>query len=108
MGYWRELREVLEKGVHIAADGLKESAEGAVVKTKEGITAVKLTKDLRGKRKELEETLTELGDAVYDLYKEKKDIYKDKNIKTIITAVEEKEKECKQIEKKLKNSTDKD
>ncbi|MEA1911518.1 MAG: hypothetical protein U9N32_07575, partial [Spirochaetota bacterium] len=86
MGYWKEVRDVLGKGVHLAADGVKEGvehavdgikegaegvkegAESAVEKTKDSITLAKLTKDLKAHQEEYNDAIAEFGDAAYDIY----------------------------------------
>jgi predicted RNase H-like nuclease (RuvC/YqgF family) len=110
MGYWKEVREVLGKGVHLAAEGIKEGAEGVkggaesvFEKTKDSMALAKLNKDLKSMQEEYQETIAEFGDDIYDLYTKKKDVYEVESVKSLAAKVSEKEKECKRLETEIKN-----
>ncbi|MDA3941011.1 MAG: hypothetical protein PF693_17150 [Spirochaetia bacterium] len=120
MGYWKEVRDVLGKGVHLAAEGVKEGtdqaiggikegaegvkegAENIVEKTKDSITLAQLKKDLKSQQEGYDEAVAAFGDAVYDIYMKKMDIYKDGIIETEALLVSDKEKDCRKIEKEIK------
>ncbi len=97
MGYWNEVKEMVIKGLNIAAEGIKEGAETAAVKGREGVTYVQLKKDLFIEHRRLQDLLSDLGDKTHDLYKEKKDIYADQSIKDIMDKVVAAEEKCKKI-----------
>ena len=97
MGYWQEVSDVLKKGVDLAVDNLKESAETLSKKTKEGTIAAKVKTRLFLKQRELHDVMADLGDAVYDVYKEKKDIYADAKVQEMIAKADGIIEECRAI-----------
>ncbi len=101
MGYWKDVKGVVSKGIDIAVDGLKEGAEKAVEKGKEGVSYAQLKKDLFVEHRKLHDLLADLGDVTHDLYKEKKDVYADATVKEIMEKVVKLEEDCKRIEKEI-------
>lgn len=97
MGYWQEVSDVLKKGVDLAVDNLKESAETLSKKTKEGTIAAKVKTRLFLKQRELHDVMADLGDAVYDVYKENKDIYADEKVQEMIAKADGIIEECRAI-----------
>lgn len=97
MGYWQEVSDVLKKGVDLAVSNLKESAETLSKKTKEGTLAAKVKTRLFLKQRELHDVMADLGDAVYDVYKEKKDLYADEKIQDMIAKADAIIEECRAI-----------
>ncbi len=101
MGYWNEVRDMVVKGMNIAVDGIKEGAEVAAEKGKEGVTYVQIKKDLYVEHRKLLALLSDLGDKTNDLYQEKKDIYKDEYIKDLMEKVVAAEAKCKSLKEEL-------
>jgi uncharacterized protein YydD (DUF2326 family) len=101
MSYWTEVKEVFLKGIDLAVDGIKEGAATIVLKGKEGVQYAQLKKDLFLQHRTLHDTLADLGDAVNESYKEKKDLYTDAKIKSLIGKVKSIEDECRKIEKEI-------
>ena len=101
MGYWDEVRHVLQKGVDLAKDGIKEEVEKISDATKEGAHVTKAKAKLFVKQRELQTALADLGDAFYDAYKENKDVYAEDSIKSRIETVNEIEAECKSLEAEI-------
>jgi len=101
MGYWNEVKEMVIKGLNIAADGIKEGAETAAVKGRDGVTYVQLKKDLFMEHRKLQDLLSDLGDRTHDLYKDKKDIYGDEKVKEIMDKVVDAEEKCKKIKEEI-------
>ena len=102
MGYWQEVGDVLKKGVDLAVDNLKESADTITKKTKEGALIARVRTQVFIKQRELQDIMADLGDAVFDLYKEQKDIYSDAKIKGIVEKADKIINECKTLESELK------
>lgn len=103
MGYWSEFKEIVSRGVDIALDNIKDGAEIAKVKGKEGLSYLQLKKDLIIKQRKLHDHLTELGEAIRGLYKGKKDIYTDKKVKDIMEKINRVEDECNKLEEEIKS-----
>ncbi len=101
MSYWNEVRDIVYKGVNIAVDNLKEGANTAAEKSRQGVTYLQLKKDLFLEQRKLQVFLADLGDITHNLYKENKDIYADEKIKEIMSKVIESESACKEIEDKI-------
>jgi hypothetical protein len=102
MGYWQEVGDLFKKGVDLAVDNLKESADVISKKTKEGALIARVKTQVFIKERELQDIMADLGDAVFDLYKEQKDIYSDAKIKGIVEKAEKIINECKKLESELK------
>ncbi len=103
MSYWQEVRDVVLKGIDLAAEGIKEGGENIVGKTKDSVQYMNLKKDLFIKRRELHSILADLGDVTFELFKGKKDIYSDEKIQEIMAKTVEKENDCKKIEEEMKS-----
>lgn len=103
MGYWVEFKEIVSKGVDVALENIKDGAEIAKVKGKEGFQYLQLKKDLMLKQRKLHDNLTELGEITRELYKGKKEIYSDDRIKDIMDKINIIEDECKKLEIEIKN-----
>ncbi len=103
MGYWSEFKEIVSKGVDLALENIKDGAEIAKVKGKEGLSYLQLKKDLIIKQRKLHDHLTDLGEATRELYKGKKDIYADEKVKDIMEKINEVENECSKLEEEIKN-----
>ena len=101
MGYWTEVKDLLLKGADLAIEGIKEGTETVVEKSKEGMAFARLKKNLYTAQRKLRNLLADLGDITHDLYREKKDIYADPEVKRIMGEVLKLEEECKKIEKEL-------
>jgi len=101
MGYWHEVRDVVLKGIDLAVDGVREGAETAAMKGKDSLTYAQLKKDLFLEQRKLHDHLADLGDAVHDLYREKKDIYTDEKVKGIMESIIIVEDRCRDFEKRL-------
>lgn len=101
MSYWEEVRDIVYKGVNMAVDNIKEGANTAAEKSRQGVTYLQLKKDLFFEQRKLQVFLADLGDITHNLYKENKDIYADENIKDIMSKVIESEAACKEIENKI-------
>lgn len=101
MSYWSEVKDIFMKGVDLAADGIKEGANLVFEKGKDGIQYSQLKKDLFLGHRKLHNLLTEIGDTVTVLYRERKDMYTDMKLKELIDNVVVIENECKAIEDKI-------
>jgi len=101
MGYWNDVKGIVSKGIDIAVEGLKEGAETAVEKGKDGVSYVQLKKDLFTSHRKLHDLLADLGDVTHDLYKAKGDIYADRKLQEIMADVVKVEDECIGIEKEI-------
>lgn len=101
MGYWDEVRDVIKKGYDLALEEVRESAETVFDTGKKGISYAQYQKELFFEQRKLQELLADLGDQVYDLYKEKKDIYADEKVKELTEQVAEAEKKCRDLEKEI-------
>jgi len=102
MSYWTEVKDVLLKGVDMAAVGIKSGAHTIVEKGKEGIHFAQLKKDLFLEHRKLHTRLADMGDAVLTLYREKKDISGDEQIKRFVDEITAIEAECRRIEGEMK------
>ncbi|MFH0918969.1 MAG: hypothetical protein V1913_01290 [Fibrobacterota bacterium] len=112
MGYWTEVKDVVLKGMDLAAANIKEGAgvaienikQGAgtaVEKGKEGVAYAQLKKNLFLQHRKLHTLLADLGDLTRDLYKDGKDIYKDDKLQKIMEQVVQMETECKRMEQEI-------
>lgn len=101
MGYWKEVREVVLKGVDLAVEGIKEGAARAVEKGKDGVTYTQLKAALFLEQKKLQTTLADLGDITRDAYRDKKDFYSDPVIAEVIDKLAAIEEECKRLEAEI-------
>lgn len=101
MSYWDEVKDIVYKGVNMAVDNLKEGANTAAEKSKQGVSYVQLKKDLFFEQRKLQAYLADLGDITHNIYKENKDIYSDEKAKEIMAKVIEVETACKDIEDKI-------
>ncbi|HOO70546.1 MAG TPA: hypothetical protein PK926_02215 [Spirochaetota bacterium] len=101
MSYWNDVKDVFMKGVDLAVDGIKEGASTIFDKGKEGIHYSQLRKDLFTGHRKLHVLLTEIGDIVTVLYRERKDLYADKELKEKMKQVTQIEDECRKIEKEI-------
>ena len=72
MSYWNEVRDIVYKGINMAVDNLKEGANTAAEKSKQGVTYVQLKKDLFFEQRTLQAFLADLGDITHNIYKENK------------------------------------
>lgn len=98
MGYWKDVGEVLKRGINLAAHEVKEGTETLFEKGREEISQLQHKREFQEKHKELELLLAELGDLTHTLYHEKKDIMKNKDFLNMMQQVDKCEKECKEIE----------
>ncbi|MBN1533292.1 MAG: hypothetical protein JXA20_11560 [Spirochaetes bacterium] len=103
MGYWTEVKDVVLKGIDLAAQNIREGASTAVEKGKEGLTYVQLKKDLMVSQRKLHSLLADLGDRTCDLYRDQKDIYADDSVKELMGKINAAEEECKKIETEMKS-----
>lgn len=101
MGYWKEVRDVVLKGVDLAVEGVKESAAKAVEKGKDGVAYTQLKAVLFIEQKKLQTILTDLGDLTRDIYREKKDLYTDPVIAEVMDKLTKIENECKRLENEI-------
>lgn len=106
MGYWEEVRDVVFKGMNLAMDNLKEGANLAAEKSRQGVAYMQLKTDLFLEQRKLQSLLADLGDLTHDLYKEKKDIYADENVKSKMDEIVEAENKCREIEEKISQVTE--
>ena len=102
MGYWDEVKEVFLKGVDKAVDGMKEGANIAVEKGKDGVAYTQLKKNLFLEHKKLHALIADLGSRTNDIYKEKKDLYSDPAISEIMGKIVQIEDECRRLEGEIK------
>jgi len=103
MSYWREVREVVLKGLDIAVDGIKEGAAKAIEMGKDGVAYSQLKTNLFFEHRKLQIVLADLGDHTRDLIKEKKDIYADKTISEIMSNIAVIEDECRRIQSEIRS-----
>jgi len=101
MSYWQEVKEVVQKGIDLAIEGAKGGAHITAEKGKDAISYVQLKKDLLMKQRALHDLLADVGDITCSLYKEKKDIYKDEQLSSVMKDIVDIENECKEIEQKI-------
>ena len=101
MSYWDEVKDIVYKGVNMAVDNLKEGANTAAEKSRQGVAYVQLKKDLFFEQRKLQAFLADLGNITHNLYKENKDIYADDSIKEVMKNVIETENLCRDIESKI-------
>ncbi len=97
MGYWEKIRDALVKGADIIAE-----------KTKEGMNYASLKASLYKKHKELHNLMADLGDLVYDLIKENKDVKASEKVKDFIEKADKLEEACKLIEEQIKKLGEED
>ncbi len=103
MSYWDEVKDIVYKGINMAVDNLKEGANTAAEKSKQGVTYVQLKKELFLEQRKLQAYLADLGNITHNIYKENKDIYADEKAKEIMEKIIEAETLCKDIEDKISN-----
>ncbi len=104
MGYWTEVKEVVQKGINLAGEGIKEGAEAVLDIAKDGVHTVELRKDLFLKQREYHTLIADLGEIVIDLNKEDKNFQDDDGFKQKLAAAKEKEAECRKLEEEIKKS----
>lgn len=109
MSYWQEVNEVIKKGIDLSISNLKETADSISGKTKESVESIaekiknsteaaRVRTELFFKQRQVHDVMAEIGDGVYDAYQNKKNIYEEENIKTLMTKAEGIIKECKELE----------
>lgn len=103
MSYWTEVKDVFFKGVDLAAEGIKEGASTILNKSKDGMRFAQLKKDLFLEQRKLHNTLAEIGDAVCGIYRGKKDLYGDEEVKRLIETAGIIEGKCRFIEDEIKS-----
>ncbi len=103
MAYWTEVKDIVLKGINMAVDGIKEGAETAAEKGKDGVSFVQLKKDLFLERRNLQDLLADLGEITHDLYKDKKDVYADSSMKNLMDKIVKIEEDCRSRKEKIKN-----
>lgn len=101
MSYWSEVKDVFLKGVDLAVEGVKEGAAKAVEKGKDGVTYAQYKGNLFLEHKKLQTHLADLGDKTRDIYREKKDLFKDNAVVEIMGKINAVENECKRIEAEI-------
>lgn len=101
MSYWDDVKDIVYKGINMAVDNIKEGANTAAERSKQGVAYVQLKKDLFFEQRKLQAFLADLGDITHNIYKENKDIYADEKAKEIMGKIIEVETICKDIEDKI-------
>ena len=107
MSYWTEVKDVALKGIDLALANLKEGAEQAIEKGKDGVVYIQLKKDLFLEQRNLQVLLADLGDTVNELYKSKGDIYASSKVKETVEKIAASEAKCRSIEEEMKKITGK-
>lgn len=102
MSYWTEVKDVALKGIDLALANLKEGAEQAIEKGKDGVVYIQLKKDLFMAQRNLQVLLADLGDTVNELYKSKGDIYASAKVKETVEKIAASEAKCRSIEEEMK------
>lgn len=101
MSYWTEVKEVFLKGVDLAAGGIKEGTSTIISKGKEGVRFAQLKKDLFVEQRKLHNALADIGDAVCVMYRERKDLYGDEEMRKLIEAAGIIEEKCRSMEDEI-------
>ena len=101
MGYWKEVGDVIKKGVDISMENLKHTADDIVDKTKHTAVEQKSKTKLYFKHRKLHNLLADLGDYAYDNFKEEKNMFNDEKVKELIGEVDTLTTECKSIEENV-------
>lgn len=101
MSYWSEVKDMALKGVDLALANIRETAETAIEKGKEGVEYIQLKKDLFLAQRELHNLLADLGDIVNEIYKVKGDIYSESKVKDAAVKIAAAEAKCKGIESSM-------
>lgn len=96
-----ETMESILKGTEDMAKKARSEGDKIAGKAKEGAQFLKLRADLFIKQRELQDILSDLGDAVLVLYRDKKDIYASTKVKGLAAKAILAEKKCQDIEKKI-------
>jgi len=102
MSYWSEVKDVALKGIDLAIANIKEGAEQALEKGKEGVAYLQLKKDLFMEQRNLQSLLADLGDITNELYKSKGDIYASGRVKEVVEKIAASEVRCRSIEEEMK------
>lgn len=102
MSYWTEVKDVALKGIDLALNNFKVTAEQAIEKGKDGVAFVQLKKDLFVEQRNLHNLLADLGDITNELFKSKGDISGSAKVKEAVDKIAAAEEKCKSIEAEIK------
>lgn len=102
MSYWSEVKDVALKGIDLALNNFKVTAEQAIEKGKDGVVYVQLKKDLFVEQRNLHNLLADLGDITNELYKSRGDIAGSPRVKEAVDKITVVEEKCRSIEAEIK------
>lgn len=102
MSYWSEVKDVALKGIDLALNNFKATAEQAIEKGKDGVAYLQLKKDLFMEQRNLQILLADLGDITNELFKSKGDIAGSARVKEVVDKIAAAEEKCRSIEAEMK------